>query len=99
MIKKKFFKTKDECEVTFEVENEEAQTVTLVCDFNGWQPVAMKKLKKGPFKTKIRLPKASQFEFRYLVDGQQWLNDKAADKYSVNEHGSNNGVVLTFAES
>ncbi len=99
MIKKKFFKTKDECEVTFEFEAEGAETAVLVSDFNGWQPVAMKKLKKGPFKTKVRMPKEGQFQFRYLVNGRNWLNDETADAYQANEHGSENCVVSTFSKN
>ncbi|MCP4417484.1 MAG: 1,4-alpha-glucan branching protein [Chloroflexi bacterium] len=95
MLKKKFFKTIDECEVTFEVTVEAANSVALVCEHNGWEPIQMKQAKKGPFRTKIRLPKEGQFQFRYLVDGQQWHNDKTADAFWGNEHGSENSVIST----
>ena len=97
MLKKKFFKTKDECEVTFEVKVENAEQVALVSEHNGWDPIAMKQVKNGPFRTKIRLPKDSQFQFRYLVNGQNWRNDEAADAYWANEHGSENSVISTAA--
>ena len=97
MLKKKFFKTKDECEVTFELNVAEAKGVALVCEHNGWQPIQMKQSKKGPFRTKIRLPKEGQFQFRYLVDGNTWLNDETADTYWRNEHGSENSVISTAA--
>ena len=99
MLTKKFFKTKDECEVTFELNVEAADSVALVGEFNDWQPVAMKQAKEGPFKTKVRLPKESQFQFRYLVDGQNWQNDDAADAYWTNEFGGNNSVVSTLSEN
>ncbi len=95
MLNKKFVKTKGEYEVTFEYNAEQAKEVVLVSDFNGWQPVAMKKSKEGPFRTKVRLPKDSQFQFRYLVDNENWVNDEAADAYLPNEHGSENSVVVT----
>lgn len=95
MLKKKFFKTKDECEVTFEISVENAKQVALVSEHNGWEPIQMKQLKKGPFQTKIRMPKAGQFQFRYLVDGTDWQNDDAADAYWANEHGSDNSVIFT----
>ncbi len=99
MVKKKFFKTSEECEVTFEVNNEDVQEVVLVGEFNGWTPVAMKPAKNGPFRTKIRLPKDGRYQFRYLADGQNWLNDEAADAYWPNEHGSENSVIFTFSEN
>ena len=97
MLKKRFFKTKDECEVTFELNVVEAKGVALVCEHNGWQPIQMKQAKKGPFRTKIRLPKEGQFQFRYLVNGNEWLNDETTDSYWRNEHGSENGVISTVA--
>jgi 1,4-alpha-glucan branching enzyme len=97
MLKKKFFKTIEECEVTFEVNVDDAKDVALVCEHNGWEPIQMKQSKKGPFRTKIRLPKEGQFQFRYLVDGQDWHNDKTADLYQRNEHGSENSVISTVA--
>jgi 1,4-alpha-glucan branching enzyme len=97
MLKKKFLKTKDECEVTFEVSVENAGQVSLVSEHNGWEPIAMKQVKDGPFRAKVRLPKDGQFQFRYLVDEQNWRNDEAADAYWANEHGSENSVISTAA--
>jgi 1,4-alpha-glucan branching enzyme len=98
MLKKKYFKTKDECEVTFEVENDAAESVTLVSEANGWQPVKMlKRRKDGIYYAKMRLPKDGQFQFRYLVDDQSWINDSAADAYVANEFGGENSVVFTSA--
>lgn len=94
MLAKKYFKTKDECEVTFEVATE-AREVALVCEANNWEPVAMKRAKDGAFRTKVRLPKEGQFQFRYLVDNDSWWNDEAADAYWPNEYGSENSVVFT----
>ena len=99
MLKKKFFKTKDECEIIFELDVEDAESVALVGEFNDWQPVAMKQTKSGPFTAKMRLPKEGQYQFRYLVDEQSWQNDEAADAYWTNEYGSNNSVVSTLSES
>ena len=47
MLKKKYVKSKDEYEVTFELPSE-ARDAVLVCEANGWQPVEMKK-SKGTF--------------------------------------------------
>lgn len=97
MIKKKFLKTKDECEVTFEFASADANTVALVLDANNWEPVAMKKgrAKDAPFQAKARLPKNGEFQFRYLIDNEIWANDEAADAYWANEHGGDNSIVFT----
>lgn len=96
MFTKRFFKTKEECEVTFQVEPEQAESVALVIESNDWTPIVMKQLKSGPFKTKLRLPLNQRIQFRYLVDGQNWVNDEAADAYAPNQFGETNSVVETF---
>lgn len=98
MINKRFFKTKDEVEVTFELPQEHANnSVALVADFLDWQPMLMKKVAKSKsFKFKTRLPKDQQFEFRYLIDNERWINDPSADQYKPNGFGEDNGLVHTY---
>jgi len=96
MLTKKFFKTKDETEVTFELNRSDVTTAALVGDFNDWQAIEMKFNKKSnSFKTKVRLPKDGVFHFRYLLNDSEWENDDQADQYLANEFGSENSVVLT----
>ena len=96
MLTKKFLKTKDVCDVTFEYERG-GKTAALAGDFNNWQPQPMKKAKKAgsPFRVKVRLPKNGEFQFRYLIDGENWENDSVADAYRGNDQGSENSVVMT----
>lgn len=98
MLKKKFFKTKDECEVTFEFAADNAEQVALFSDATNWEPVTMARTKEGTFRTKLRLPKGGQYQFRYLVNNEVWQNDETADAYWRNEHGSDNSVVFTSSE-
>jgi len=95
-IQKRFFKTKGECEVTFECNAPDAESAALVCEANGWQPIAMARKRSGPFRARLRLPKGGEYQFRYLVDGRDWINDEAADAYRPNEYGGENGVVSTL---
>ncbi len=96
MLKKKYFKTKEECEVTFEL-SVEAKDVVLVSDLNGWEPLNMNKRRRDKaFYTKVRLPNENQYEFRYLIDGSDWENDEAADGYLPNEFGGENSIVTTY---
>ncbi|WP_194435795.1 isoamylase early set domain-containing protein [Vibrio fluminensis] len=98
MINKRFFKTKDEVEVTFELPQDQAGSrVELVADFLDWQPMQMKKVAKTKsFKFKTRLPKDKQFEFRYLVDNERWINDPSADQYKPNVFGEDNCLINTY---
>ncbi|WP_105169601.1 isoamylase early set domain-containing protein [Pseudoalteromonas sp. T1lg23B] len=96
MLTKRFFKTKDEAEVTFEFSHPQAKKVELVAEFTDWQPLAMKFVKKdGAFKLKQRLPVDKQYHFKYLIDGSKWDNDHHADAYVPNSFGTENSVVNT----
>lgn len=46
MLKKRFFKTKDEVEVTFELDKNQWESIKIAGDFNDWQPEPMKLVKK-----------------------------------------------------
>ncbi len=97
MLSKKFFKTKDEVEVTFEVDRPDLDSVEWACDAHGWELVPMKRADrgKGPYRIKVRLPKDAEIQFRYRFDGHAWENDEAADAYWPNDQGSDNSVVFT----
>jgi hypothetical protein len=101
MITKQFMKSKPVCKATFSIPVElapEAKTVVLLGEFNGWnaeEGIQMKKQKDG-FKAVVELEAGKEFQFRYLVDGQLWINDNAADKYIPTPFGVENSVVVTL---
>jgi hypothetical protein len=96
MITKRFFKTKDEVEVTFQAPDWATDSAEVLCETTNWEPIPMRRADrgKGPFRAKIRLPKDTSVQFRYRIDGR-WENDEAADDYWANEFGSDNSVVRT----
>jgi len=70
-----------------------------VGDFNNWDLHAneMKKVKKtGEFKTKIELPEHHEYKFRYLLDGEQWINDESADRYITTHFGDAEDCVIVL---
>jgi len=93
--KRQFLKTKPVCKVTFKFKAE-AENLALVGDFNGWDETAtpMKKAKDGTFSVSVDMEIGFEQQFRYLADGQTWLNDEAADKYVISSLGSENSVVI-----
>ncbi len=97
-IKKKLLKSKPECKVTFHLDKEacfDAQKVTVVGDFNDWDKNAtcLKKAKDGDFSVTINLETGKDYHFRYLIDGDKWVNDWSADYYAPTEFNSENSVV------
>ncbi len=102
MIKKQFLKSKPVCKATFTLPREaapQADTVVLLGEFNNWDcnnAVPMTKLKNGNFKAVVNLDSGKQYDFRYLIDGQIWENDWAADQYVSTPFGVDNSVVSTL---
>lgn len=96
-IKKQYLKSKPLCKVTFSVPAEEAKKVEVLGTFNDWKEkkaVKLKKLKNGTFKGTVDLETEKTYEFKYVVDGEAWLNDDQADAYAWNDYaGSDNSVL------
>ena len=49
----------------------------------------------GNWRITLALPQGQEYQFRYLVNGQDWHNDWHVDKYARNKFGSDNLVVVT----
>ncbi|MEL6134305.1 MAG: carbohydrate-binding module family 20 domain-containing protein [Bacteroidota bacterium] len=100
-MKKEFLAKKAVCKVTFTVPAEavvNAQSVTILGDFNDWDPrqgIEMKKAADQSFSATVELSLGKNYQFRYLVDGAHWINDWAADAYWPSPyHGIENSVIL-----
>ena len=96
-ITKQYLKSKPICKVTFTVPESDAKKVSVVGDFNKWNPKKnpLKKLKNGNFKGTIDLEKENNYQFRYLVDGV-FKNDENADAYVWNDFAGTDNSVLNL---
>ncbi|MFN0037474.1 MAG: isoamylase early set domain-containing protein [Saprospiraceae bacterium] len=73
---------------------ETAETVAVLGDFNNWQNgVVLAKQKDGSFKTAVELEKGRSYEYRFLINGEKWENDWAAEAYAPTPFGNYNSVV------
>jgi 1,4-alpha-glucan branching enzyme len=103
MLKKQYVKSRKVGKVTFELaesqipESIEAESVHLVGDFNDWdvQATPMKRLKRGAYKATLNLEPGQEYQFRYLVNGEHWVNEWDADTYRTGEYGEDNCVVVS----
>ena len=96
MLKKSYSKTGRSCRVTFKLPAEvEAGEVALLGEFNEWcrESHQMKQLKDGSFSLTVSLPAGQDYRFRYLLDGDRWENDWAADDYLPNQYGTEDSLV------
>lgn len=73
---------------------ENAETVAVFGDFNNWQNgIVLSKQKDGSFKTAVELEKGRSYEYRFLINGEKWENDWAAEAYVPTPFGTYNSVV------
>jgi 1,4-alpha-glucan branching enzyme len=85
-------------QVTFSLpEQVQAEKVYLVGDFNNWDELVtpMKRDEDGSFVLTLELEPGREYQFRYLVNGDEWHNDWHADKYVSNPFSGDNSVVIT----
>ena len=74
-----------------------ADAIYLVGDFNDWNPRShpMQRDREGKWVLTVDLDLGRAYQFRYLRDGEEWINDNQADAYVHNPYGSDNFVVVT----
>ena len=97
MVEKRLSPKGKSVRVTFELPGEIArQSVAVAGDFNAWSTETdlMKYNKKKDVWSKaISFKPGDRLQFRYLVDGDNWRNDEAADHYVANPYFCENGVL------
>ena len=85
-------------QVTFSLPADvQGEKVYLVGDFNNWDETAhpMTRADDGSFVLTLDLAPGQEYQFRYLVNGDEWHNDWKADKYVSNPYSGDNSVLVT----
>ena len=88
--------TKGKTRVTFTVDPRVGALTAAVCgEWNDWSADAdvMDRDAEGGFSLTVGLDAGRAYRFRYLLDGQRWDNDWAADAYVRNDFGGDDSVV------
>ncbi len=96
MIKRSKGKSADKVKVMFVVTNNPEQpTVSVVGDFNEWNPSKNKLVKRnnGTRSVSVQLDKGASYRFRYFTADGNWFNDEEADAYAQGEHGSDDCIL------
>lgn len=94
---KTYNKAGDQCKVRFKLAKpslEGAKEVFLAADFTNWAPIPMKKLKDGSASLEQTVKTGCDYQYRYVLDGDKWVNDPEADDYTQTEfEGVENSVL------
>jgi 1,4-alpha-glucan branching enzyme len=81
---------------TFELPASVQASTAVICgEFNQWSASAhpLARADDGRFQATLELPAGRAWRFRYVLDGERWVNDWAADAYVPNGFGADDSVV------
>lgn len=96
MLKKRRFAKENVVKVTFTLPPDTAQkSARVVGEFNHWEGTPLERQKDGSWRATVALDPGREYEFRYLVDGERWVNEPMADRYARNPYGEDNSVIHT----
>jgi 1,4-alpha-glucan branching enzyme len=96
MIQKTYAENGRTCRVTFRLTPDgDVNSVHLAGEFNDWDPSAraLNRRKDGSYSTTVVLRSGAEYRFRYVIDGNEWVNDPSADSHIDNGHGGLDSVV------
>jgi 1,4-alpha-glucan branching enzyme len=98
VIKQAPVKGSDKVKVSFVIpSNGIAGKVSVVGDFNGWDPAShpLRKRANGTRSVSLSLPAGGRYAFRYVTDDGTWHDDDAVGEFEPNGFGGANAVLTT----
>jgi 1,4-alpha-glucan branching enzyme len=82
--------------VVFELSASDAdQPVSVVGDFNGWDPLAdpLESRRDGSQRARVKVAVGASYHFKYLADDGSWFCDPDVEDREPNEFGEMNSVL------
>lgn len=73
-----------------------ADSVSVAGDFNGWSHLATPLVRNGSglWSTEIAVPRAGRFEYKFIVNGQRWIEDPSNGMKTPDNYGGLNSVLV-----
>ena len=73
-----------------------AESVSVAGDFNEWNSIAtpLKRNGSGLWSTEIGISRAGRFEYKFIVNGQRWLEDPSNGMKTPDNYGGLNSVLV-----
>jgi 1,4-alpha-glucan branching enzyme len=80
----------------FVFHDDSAHSVSVAGDFNGWSQAAtpLKRNDSGLWFTEIVVPRGGHFEYKFIINGQRWLEDPSNGMKAPDNYGGLNSVVV-----
>jgi serine protease AprX len=80
----------------FVFHDDEAESVSVAGDFNAWNRFAtpLERNGSGLWSTEIVVPSAGRFEYKFIVNGQSWIEDPSNGMKAPDNYGGLNSVLV-----
>jgi serine protease AprX len=80
----------------FVFHDDAAASVSVAGDFNEWNPLAtpLKRNDSGLWSTQVGVTGMGRFEYKFVVNGQRWLEDPSNGMKTPDNHGGLNSVLV-----
>jgi len=75
--------------------DDSAATVSVAGDFNGWNPQTTRfaKHSSGMWRAEIEMPSPGSYQYKFVVNGTQWMDDPSNGLKLADNHGGFNSVL------
>ena len=73
-----------------------ANSVSVAGDFNGWSHAAtpLKRNESGLWFTEIKVQRAGRLEYKFIINGQRWIEDPSNGMKAPDNYGGLNSVLV-----
>jgi len=78
----------------FVFHDDSAHSVSVAGDFNRWSRTPLKRNDSGLWSTEIVVPGTGRFEYKFIIDGQRWIEDPSNGMKAPNNYGGLNSVLV-----
>ena len=80
----------------FVFHDDSAHSVSVAGDFNGWSESAtpLKRNESGLWSTEIAVPRTGRLEYKFIINGQRWIEDPNNGMKAPNNYGGLNSVLV-----
>ena len=72
-----------------------ARFAQVAGDFSAWVPLSMAPVRGGGFSLTLLLEQGRRWRYRYLLDGELWMNDPAAVEFATGPNGAVRSVLIS----
>ena len=78
----------------FVFHDDSANSVSVAGDFNKWDQTSLKRNSSGLWSTEIAVPRTGRFEYKFVINGQRWIDDPSNGMKTPDNFGGLNSVIV-----